>query len=298
MTTIAQPDVGAMLLPLPPLPEQRRIAEVLDTIDDAIRKTEQLIQKLKQMKQGLLHDLLTRGIDENGELRDPDRHPEQFRKSIFGAIPKEWDEVTLRDEVRIAHGYPFEGSGFTDKPNGPVLLTPGNFHREGGLYFEENTKYYSKIIPLGFQLTEGDIVTVMTDLSPSTLILGQTEVVQTQFSLLHNQRIGKVSINAKNRWLPMLLALSMSSPHVRRKIIREATGTTVRHTSPARILSCRVPRPGLQEQQRILDRVVAAEAAVCSETQMVRQLRSLKTGLMDDLLTGRVRTTVLDGVGA
>ena len=48
---------------LPPLPEQRRIAEILDTVDEAIRKTEQLIAKLKQVKQGLLHDLLTRGID-------------------------------------------------------------------------------------------------------------------------------------------------------------------------------------------------------------------------------------------
>ena len=52
-------------------PEQRAIAAVLDTIDDAIQKTEQIIAKLQQVKQGLLHDLLTRGIDDNGELRDP-----------------------------------------------------------------------------------------------------------------------------------------------------------------------------------------------------------------------------------
>ena len=53
-----------------------------------IRHTEQVIAKLQQMKQGLLHDLLTRGIDDNGELRDPVRHPEQFKDSPLGRIPK------------------------------------------------------------------------------------------------------------------------------------------------------------------------------------------------------------------
>lgn len=61
---------------MPSLPEQRRIADTLDTLGDAIHQTERLIAKLRQMKRGLLHDLLTRGLDDNGELRDPERHPE------------------------------------------------------------------------------------------------------------------------------------------------------------------------------------------------------------------------------
>ena len=67
-----------------------RIAEVLDTLDEAIRRTELVIAKLEQIKQGLLHDLLTRGIDDNGELRDPDRHPEQVKDSPLGRIPRAW----------------------------------------------------------------------------------------------------------------------------------------------------------------------------------------------------------------
>ena len=63
---------------IPPIPEQRRIAEILDAVDDAIRSTEQLIAKLEQVKQGLLHDLLTRGIDDNGKLRDPAVRPDLF----------------------------------------------------------------------------------------------------------------------------------------------------------------------------------------------------------------------------
>ena len=80
---------------LPPLPEQRQIAAILDTIEDAIHKTEQIIAKLKQVKQGLLHDLLTRGIDDNGELRDPERHPEQFKDSPLGRVPWGWEVTQL-----------------------------------------------------------------------------------------------------------------------------------------------------------------------------------------------------------
>ena len=81
--------VERLATPVPPISEQRRIAEILDTLDEAIRKTEQVIAKLQQMKQGLLHDLLTRGIDDNGELRAPDQHPEQFKDSPLGRIPRE-----------------------------------------------------------------------------------------------------------------------------------------------------------------------------------------------------------------
>jgi type I restriction enzyme S subunit len=64
-------------IPLLPFSDQRRIAGILDTVDAAIQHTEALIAKLKQVKAGLLHDLLTRGLDEHGQLRDPVAHPEQ-----------------------------------------------------------------------------------------------------------------------------------------------------------------------------------------------------------------------------
>lgn len=81
------------------LKEQRRIAEIVDIISDAIRKTETVIAKLRQVRAGLLHDLLTRGLDENGRLRDPIAHPEQFRDTESGRIPLEWHLKTI-DEIK------------------------------------------------------------------------------------------------------------------------------------------------------------------------------------------------------
>ncbi len=85
------------VLKLAPLREQKLISVVLDTIDEGIRNTEQIIAKLGQVKQGLLHDLLTRGIDDNGELRDPTRHPEQFKDSALGRILTELGAVDWQD---------------------------------------------------------------------------------------------------------------------------------------------------------------------------------------------------------
>jgi type I restriction enzyme S subunit len=81
---INESDVRVLRIPFPPYVEQRRIAEVLDTVEAAIQQSEALIAKLKQMKAGLLHDLLTRGLDEHGRLRDPVAHPEQFKDTPVG----------------------------------------------------------------------------------------------------------------------------------------------------------------------------------------------------------------------
>ncbi len=90
-------DLLALPLQYAKKPEQSRIAAVLDTVDEAIAKTEAVIAKLRQVRAGLLHDLLTRGLDKNGQLRDPIAHPEQFQDSPLGRIPREWGVQALRD---------------------------------------------------------------------------------------------------------------------------------------------------------------------------------------------------------
>ena len=86
ITRLTLTKIKNFAVPVPPLGEQRRIAEILGTTDEAIRSTERLITKLEQAKQGLIHDLLTRGIDESGHLRDPDR----LRDTPLGLVPEEW----------------------------------------------------------------------------------------------------------------------------------------------------------------------------------------------------------------
>ena len=292
---ISGAEFGSIKLPSPSPEEKLKIAELLDTLDTAIRQTEAIVDKLKQVKQGLLHDLLTRGVDANGELRPSyEQAPELYQDSPLGWIPKEWDVVLVGDDTDIEHGFAFPGHQFTDKAVGPVLLVPGNFHREGGLYFTtENTKYFSGKYPQQYILSSGDVLVVMTDLSPMTLILGRTVLLNEKFKVLHNQRIGKFRFKKEGLWDTSFFAEAMSQDAVRLKVIAEATGTTVRHTSPDRIKSCYVARPKFPEQQISAQRIADVDERRKIEEANLLKLRQTKSGLMDDLLTGRVRVTPL-----
>lgn len=281
--------------PVAPFQAQPKIIEILDTLDTQIRRTEALIAKLELAKQGLLTDLLTRGVDGDGNLRAPaDQAPDIYKDSPLGKIPKEWEVAKINAEVRIEHGYAFPGDLFTNQPIGPVLLVPGNFHRNGGLYFtDRNTKYFNGDFPEETVLENGDLLIVMTDLSPMTLILGRTVVLNQSFPVLHNQRIGKMVFCDPKRWVSHYFSLAMNEGRVRSKIIAEATGTTVRHTSPSRIGDCQLLRPQPVEQDLIYKSVNKLEERITTETNSLTKLHSYKIGLMDDLLTGRVRVTPL-----
>ena len=125
-------NLESYLLPWPRPEEQHRIAEILDTIDETIQKTEAVIAKLKGMRDGLLHDLLTRGLDEHGKLRDPIVHPEQFKDSPLGRIPREWE---VRQLIDIAVGG--ISNGFFKKPelvgSGYRLVNVSDLYQDFGV---------------------------------------------------------------------------------------------------------------------------------------------------------------------
>ncbi|WP_293449171.1 restriction endonuclease subunit S, partial [Persephonella sp.] len=91
-----------LFLNLPPLPEQQKIAEILETVDNVIEKTDKIIEKYKRIKQGLMQDLLTKGIDENGNIRNPKTH--KFKNSPLGKIPEEWEVVRLGEVAELERG--------------------------------------------------------------------------------------------------------------------------------------------------------------------------------------------------
>jgi len=78
--------LGKFRIPLPPLPEQRKIAEILSTVDDAIQKADEAIAKTERLKKGLMQELLTKGIGHK-----------EFKDTEIGRIPKEWEVVRLSD---------------------------------------------------------------------------------------------------------------------------------------------------------------------------------------------------------
>lgn len=285
---------------LPPIKQQQKIAKVLSTVDKLIEKTQSLIDKYTAVKQGMMADLFTRGIDLSGTPETNENYgqlrpnvtdsAELYQETELGWIPKDWELIPLDEHFHIKHGYAFKGEYFSDKPPGEVLLTPGNFFRNGGLYFQErNTKYYKGPIPKGYVLENGELLVVMTDLSPQTLILGRFVLLEESFITLHNQRIGKVERLSKLQFNDVYLLNALSQESLRKEIISTATGTTVRHSSPQRILNNKIPYPSINEQLAIGERVSKIESLIRGHGVELEKYKEIKKGLMQDLLTGKVR---------
>lgn len=161
---------------------------------------------------------------------------EGYKETELGEIPEDWDISSLASTIEIKHGYAFKSEFFSDSPNDIICLVPGNFSSIDGLYFtKSNTKYYTGKFESWTKLNNGDLLIVMTDLSPKMLILGKTAELHRNEIVLHNQRIGKIEIKVPNRLFSKFLRHILNSNIVRAEICLSATGTTVKHTSPEKI---------------------------------------------------------------
>ena len=127
-------------------------------MDEAIAKTEAVIAKLKQVRAGLLHDLLTRGLDEHGQLRDPVAHPEQFQDSALGWIPKEWKLLPLSEIADVDRGKfghrprndpDFYGGQFPFIQTGNVAIANGEIITNASQSLNERGVSVSEIFPVG-----------------------------------------------------------------------------------------------------------------------------------------------------
>lgn len=290
LKNLSQRFVESLSLPDFALPEQRKIAEVLDTIDEAIRKTEEVIAKLQQVKQGLLHDLLTRGIDENGQLRDPDRHPEQFKESPLGRVPKGWevgpaakwcDRLTVGVVNSATHAYVDEGIPFIRSQN----VKPNKIVRRDVLHVTQTfNKQQSKSI-----LHAGDVVIVRTGYPGTAAVVPHELEGSNCFSLV-------IASPREAELDPYFLAQYLNSPACKAAVGRMHFGSAQHNFNVGEMRRMPMPLPTIEEQRLIVAGIGVQEARSEHEENQLTKLRLVKQALMDDLLTGRVRVTpLLDG---
>lgn len=265
---------------LPPLDEQRRIAEVLRSGHEAFLAAANASAQCLFARNAVVDELLRTGMPTQGL-----------------EATEAWSEAKLGDVLSIKHGFAFSSDFFRSDDTGTVLLTPGNFSVSKQLYFGSNTKFYDGPVPEGYTLANGDLLIVMTDLTQDMAILGNAATLDTPARVLHNQRIGKVTCDAAEI-VPDFARLLLNSPAVQSRVKASASGSTVRHTSPGKILEIRVKLPPLEEQQemigiaRSLDRSFESEAFIAAPAirGMPRGfLKGMNASLRTDLLSGRVR---------
>ncbi|CAJ91157.1 Type I restriction-modification system specificity subunit [Cupriavidus necator] len=270
--------------------EQQLLAEILDTLDTAIYETEAIIAKLKAVKQGLLHDLLTRGIDANGELRPPQAEaPHLYESSPLGWIPNEWGLAPTATRCHlITKGTTPAANEMWQGGAGIRFLRVDNLSFDGQLDLDASTFRVSLATHKGFlarsRCLEGDVLTNIV--GPPLGKLG-----------LVTKEIGEVNINQAialfrptEQLLPKFLLIWLSSSISQSWLRNRAKQTSGQvNLTLALCQELPLPRMTINEQQAIVDRVDAAQEQIWCEEELIRKMRLEKSGLMDDLLTGRVR---------
>jgi len=281
--------LGEFKLPFFPLSEQRRIAEILDTIDEAIQKVEALISKLKAMKQGLLHDLLTRGLDKNGKLRGLKAHPEQFKDSPLGRIPREWDILRVKDFVSVKGGKRLPKRHFySETPTKYRYLRVLDFFEREIDY--NSLQYLKKETFEALERYEIQYRNVFISIAGS---IGYTGVFNSQIKdrVILTENAARLVIDDK--FQPEYYAFQLNSGIVQDQILKEiGTGGGVPKLALHRIENLKVICPSINEQMRIVNILNAHDARIRTEEQYRDKLKLQKKGLMHDLLTGKVRVKV------
>jgi len=182
-----------------------------------------------------------------------------------------WATRKLGELISIKHGFAFKGKFFTDEETFDYLITPGNFAIGGG-FKGDKFKYYNGPVPEDYILEVGDLVVTMTDLSKQADTLGYSALIPEleNHRILHNQRVGLIQ-NISNEIDKGFLYFLLRSKEYRHHVVSGATGTTVKHTSPTKILSYEFQLPPIEVQRKVAKNLIALEQRVtinskCNET--------------------------------
>ncbi|WP_284777601.1 restriction endonuclease subunit S [Agrobacterium sp. lyk4-40-TYG-31] len=279
-------------VPTPSYDEQTKIAEILDTLDSAIRGTEAVVAKLKAMKQGLLHDLSTRGIDANGDLRPPQPEaPHLYKQTTLGWLPKEWDVHTVRNLAQSSAIGPFGSdlvaSDYRDE-GVPVVfvrdIKPDSFFWKSNVFLTPR-----KALSLSaHKVTAGDVVATKMGFPPCIAAVYPASLPDG----IITADVVCIRVN-QNLSFPKWLSMSLNSHRVQRQVDQITAGVTRPKVTLRDVRELQIALPDLPEQEVIITRCSALDDELAIEQQQLEKLRLQKLGLMDELLTGRKPVTAL-----
>jgi type I restriction enzyme S subunit len=262
-------------------PQQSKIAEVISQIDNVIEKTQQAIAKYKCIKQGMLHDLFTRGIGADGKLRPTvQQAPELYKPSALGMIPKEWEVNELQ------HYLSYISYGFTNPmpttEDGPFMVTAANIN-DGIIQLttcrRTSQKAFDTLLTNKSKPIYNDILLTKDG------TLGRLAIVETN-NICINQSVAV--LRPKSNVNPYYLKTLLETRDYQKKMLDDAGGSTIKHIYITVVDKMLIGVPiDLEEQSLIFQMVINIEKAMQQEEEYLGKLMSLKQGLMADLLTGK-----------
>ena len=279
---IFQRDMVRLLVPAPPLPEQRKIAAILSSVDGAIEKTQAVIDQVQVVKRGLMQQLLTRGL--------PGRHT-RFKQTEIGEIPLCWQLAVLDDVLEGIE------AGWSPKCEGrPAELGEWGVLKVSsvstGLFKQHENKALDKELEARPQVEvrRGDIL--LARASGVLALVGRSAFVhRTRPKLMLSDKTLRLQAK-KSAIRSMFLNLLLEDPRVHQQVLMRTTGSHMRNISQRALRRVPIPVPSLKEQEHIEMLNVYTSTRLEQETNFLRQLEVAKSALMSVLLTGELRVTL------
>lgn len=269
------------------LPEQRQIATILSTADAVIEKTQAAIAKYKAIKQGMLQDLSTRGIDTTtGKLRPSYQDaPELYKESKLGWIPREWEVERLEGLCceKPTYGINAKAVDFTYQLPTYIRITDideeGNFSKTG-------RKCVDSPFSNQYILKKGDLVFARTGATVGkTYLYNEADGV-----LVFAGFLIKVSTNEKLLDSYFLKYLT-ETPYYLNWVGLMSQRSGQPGINGNEYGSFLVPKPNLQEQKLIAVRLNSLNQKLQTEQDFLHKQQQIKAGLMNDLLSGKKKVT-------
>jgi type I restriction enzyme S subunit len=259
--------------------EQSAIARILSTVDKAIEKTEQLIAKYERIKTGLMQDLLTKGIDEQGRIRSESTH--RFKDSPLGRIPVEWEVKRIDQIAKVVSGATPRTS-VTEFWDGDICwITPDDLSNLEGIYLTRSSR---TITQEGFRSCALELIPANSIVISSRAPIGYVAIPTTDF--VTNQGCKSLILFSGQHAEFHLYNIRFNMIG----LLRKGSGTTFSEITKKNLESVEVRLPkSFEEQQTIAKRIVTIEDQIMLFKRVLENHVYLKKGLLQDLLSGRVR---------
>jgi type I restriction enzyme S subunit len=265
----------------PPLPEQQKIATILSSVDDVIETTRAQIGKLKDLKTGMMQELLTKGVWSGGVPHT------EFKDTPVGRIPAGWDVLPLDHLVKV------------NKPITYGIVQAGP-HCEGGVPYIRVSDMTERTLTLKNMLrtfpetaekykrsavVAGDIVYALRG------VIGHVQLVPSELEGA-NLTQGTARISPNDQIAARYLFWAMKAPYVQHQNELEAKGSTFREVTLASLRKIAIIVPPINEQHQMASNMDSIKLKLAATEDKLTQLQSLKKALMQDLLTGKVRVKI------
>ena len=291
--TLNKEKLNALCISFPDLNSQQKIAKILSTVDNLIEKTQSLIDKYTAIKQGMMADLFTRGIDmttgdhqnpKGGKLRPSvEDAPELYKQTELGWVPKEWVVVDLESIANVDRGK------FTHRPRDdakcyggehPFIQTGSVTKAKGGFITEYKQTLSEFGRSVSREFSAGTIaVTIAANIADTGIL---------NIPMCFPDSIVGVNVD-ENKALIRFVEITIRRNKQRLDAIAPLSAQKNINLEDLRPL--KLALPALSEQVAICKRYEVNESLISKEIAYLEKLNKQKKGLMQDLLTGKVQVS-------